>query len=298
MQRPMRSKLFVPGSRPELFAKAAASAADALSFDLEDAVAKDRKAEARAAVGAFLRSRPTDDGKVVVVRSNGLSSGLFEDDLKVIVGSGLDVLNLPMVESGEEVREAARVLARLEQAAGVERPIGILANIETPKGLRLAAEIATADPRIVGLQIGYADLFEPCGINRSDPNALSYVRMAIRLAAAEAKVPSYDGAYAVVAKPERYSEECEEARNLGFAGKSCIHPTQVPDRQRVLHAAPGRDREGPEHPGGGGGCRGEGCRCLRGRWPDDRRTVPRQRARHRRPRRTIRSGRCRRWTLT
>jgi citrate lyase subunit beta/citryl-CoA lyase len=224
----MRSKLFVPGSRPELFAKAAASAADALSFDLEDAVAKDRKAEARAAVGAFLRSRPTDDRKVVVVRSNGLSSGLFEDDLEVIVGSGLNVLNLPMVESGEEVREAARVLARLEQAAGVEHPIGVLANIETPKGLRLAAEIATADPRIVGLQIGYADLFEPCGINRSDPNALSYVRMAIRLAAAEAKVPAYDGAYAVVAKPERYREECEEARDLGFAGKSCIHPTQVP----------------------------------------------------------------------
>jgi citrate lyase subunit beta/citryl-CoA lyase len=224
----MRSKLFVPGSRPELFAKAAASAADALSFDLEDAVAKDRKAEARAAVGTFLRSRPNDDGKVVVVRSNGLSSGLFEDDLKVIVGSGLDVLNLPMVESGEEVREAARVLARLEQAAGVERPIGILANVETPKGLRLAAEIATADPRVVGLQIGYADLFEPCGINRSNPDALSYVRIAIRLAAAEAKIPAYDGAYAVVAKPERYREECEEARNLGFAGKSCIHPTQVP----------------------------------------------------------------------
>jgi citrate lyase subunit beta/citryl-CoA lyase len=228
MQRPMRSKLFVPGSRPELFAKAAASAADALSFDLEDAVAKDRKAEARAAVGTFLRNRPTDDGKLVVVRSNGLSSGLFEDDLKAIVGSGLDVLNLPMVESGEEVREAARVLARLEQDAGLERPIGILANIETPKGLRLAAEIATADPRIIGLQIGYADLFEPCGINRSDPGALNYVRMAIRLAAAEAKVPAYDGAYAVVAKPERYREECEEARNLGFAGKSCIHPTQVP----------------------------------------------------------------------
>jgi citrate lyase subunit beta/citryl-CoA lyase len=228
MQRPMRSKLFVPGSRPELFAKAAASAADALSFDLEDAVAKDRKAEAREAVGAFLLNRPENDRKIVVVRSNGLASGLFEDDLKVIAGPGLDVLNLPMVESGDEVREAARVLARLETAAGVKRPIGILANIETPKGLRLAAEIATADPRVVGLQIGYADLFEPCGINRSDSNALSYVRMAIRLAAAEAKVPAYDGAYAVVTKPERYREECEEARNLGFAGKSCIHPTQVP----------------------------------------------------------------------
>jgi len=228
MQRPMRSKLFVPGSRPELFAKAAASAADALSFDLEDAVAKDRKVEARIAVGDFLRGRPADDRKVIVVRSNGFASGLFEDDLEVIVGPGLDILNLPMVESGEEVREAARVLAHLEAATGIQRPIGILANIETPRGLRLAADIATADPRVVGLQIGYADLFEPCGIDRSDPKALSYVRMAIRLAAAEAKVPAYDGAYAVVAKPERFREECEEARSLGFAGKSCIHPTQVP----------------------------------------------------------------------
>jgi citrate lyase subunit beta/citryl-CoA lyase len=224
----MRSKLFVPGSRPELFSKAAASAADALSFDLEDAVAADRKAEARAAVGSFLRSRPASGGKVVVVRANGLSSGLFEEDLQAIVGPGLDVLNLPMVESGDEVREAARALARYELNGGVERPIDILANIETPKGLRLAAEIATADPRVVGLQIGYADLFEPCGISRSDSRALSHVRLTVRLAAAEARIPAYDGAFAVVAEPERFRQECEDARNLGFAGKSCIHPTQVP----------------------------------------------------------------------
>ncbi len=228
MQRPMRSKLFVPGSRPELFAKAAASAADALSLDLEDAVARDRKAEARAAVRSFLRGRLPSDRKIVVVRANGLSSGLFEDDLQAIVGPGLDVLNLPMVESGDEVREAARALGRFEAAAGMERPIPMLANIETPRGLRMAAEIATADLRVVGLQIGYADLFEPCGIDRSDPQALSHVRMAVRLAAGEARIPAYDGAFAVVAEPERFRHECETARNLGFAGKSCIHPSQVP----------------------------------------------------------------------
>jgi citrate lyase subunit beta/citryl-CoA lyase len=228
MQRPMRSKLFVPGSRPELFAKAAASAADALSLDLEDAVARDRKAEARAAVRSFLRGRLPSDRKIVVVRANGLSSGLFEDDLQAIVGPGLDVLNLPMVESGDEVREAARALGRFEAAAGMERPIPMLANIETPRGLRMATEIAIADPRVVGLQIGYADLFEPCGIDRSDPQALSHVRMAVRLAAGEARIPAYDGAFAVVAEPERFRHECETARKLGFAGKSCIHPSQVP----------------------------------------------------------------------
>jgi citrate lyase subunit beta/citryl-CoA lyase len=224
----MRSKLFVPGSRSELFEKAAATTADALSFDLEDAVAPDRKADARAAVAAWLRGRPNADRKVVVVRANGWSSGLFEDDLQAIVGPGLDVLNLPMVESGDEVREAAKALDRLERAKGVESPIGILANIETPRGLRLAADIASASRRVVGLQIGYADLFEPYGINRSDLHALNHVRVAVRLAAGEARVPAYDGAFALVAAPDQFRDECETARSLGLAGKSCIHPSQVP----------------------------------------------------------------------
>lgn len=228
MQPLMRSKLFVPGSRPELFAKAAASAADALSFDLEDAVATDRKAEARIAVAEWLQSRPSADGKIVVVRVNGISSGLFEDDVQAVVGGGLDVVNLPMVESGSEVRKAGKALDSLEKTAGVRSPIGILANIETPKGLRMAADIAAASPRIVGLQIGYADLFEPFGINRFDLHALNHVGMTVRLAAAEARVPAYDGAFAVVAEPDRFQAECEAARNLGFAGKSCIHPSQVP----------------------------------------------------------------------
>ena len=228
MQPFMRSKLFVPGSRPELFAKAAASAADALSFDLEDAVAADRKAEARAAVATWLRGRPGGGGKIVVVRVNGLSSGLFADDCQAIVGPGLDVINLPMVESGDEVREAAEALDRLEKAARIGSPIGILANVETPKGLRMAADIATASPRVVGLQIGYADLFEPFGINRSDADAVNHVRVTVRFAAAEARVPAYDGAFAAVAEPDRFRAECETARNLGFAGKSCIHPSQVP----------------------------------------------------------------------
>ena len=238
----MRSKLFVPGSRPELFAKAAASAADALSFDLEDAVAADRKAEAREAVAAFLRAHANGDsllvahhkgslraahGKTIVVRANGLKSGLFEADLQAIALPGLDILNLPMVESGEDIREAARILARLEAAAGIPRPIGILANIETPKALRLAAEIATASPRVAGLQIGYADLLEPFGIGRANAGALDHVRMTVRFAAAEAGIAAYDGAFAGIADPQRFREECEQARDLGFAGKSCIHPSQI-----------------------------------------------------------------------
>jgi citrate lyase subunit beta / citryl-CoA lyase len=224
----MRSKLFVPGSRPELFAKAAATAADALSFDLEDAVAKDRKAEARTSLAAFLKNPPADLGKAVVVRVNAVGSEYFAPDMAAVVGASLDMVNLPMVEEASAVAEAAALLDRLEGRGGAAAGrIGILVNIETPKGLRKAAELAAAHPRVAGLQIGYADLIEPCGIDRSDQAALAHIRLGVRLAAAEAGVAAYDGAYASVANPEGYRAECEAARRHGFAGKSCIHPSQI-----------------------------------------------------------------------
>jgi citrate lyase subunit beta/citryl-CoA lyase len=228
LTRLMRSKLFVPGSRPELFAKAADGLADALSFDLEDAVAPQRKAEARDAVAAFLRTQAKGRRKLIAVRVNGFASGLLEDDLRAVVGAGLDIVNLPMVDDASQIRDAAAMLSRLEHAAGMIEPIGILANIETPKSVRLAAEIATAHERVCGLQIGYADLFEPYGIDRNDAGALAHIRMAVRLAAAEAGVPAFDGAYAGVNDPERFRAECAAALALGFTGKSCIHPSQVP----------------------------------------------------------------------
>ena len=80
---------------------------------------------------------------------------------------------------------------------------------------------------MIGLQIGYADLLEPCGIARSDSAALAYVRLAVRLAAAEAGVAAYDGAFAAVKDVEGYRAECRAAKQHGFAGKSCIHPSQI-----------------------------------------------------------------------
>lgn len=219
----IRSKLFVPGSRPELFDKAVASAADALSFDLEDAVAPERKADARAAVAAYLR-RPRVPGKVYVVRVNAVGTGHFRSDMEAIVGPGLDVVNLPMVEDADAVSAAAHLLD--EREPGGPR-IRLLINIETPKSLRLAAALATAHPRVMGLQIGYADLFEPFGIDRRDPAALAHIRIAVRLAAAEAGIAVYDGAFANVADADGFRAECMAARAHGFTGKSCIHPSQI-----------------------------------------------------------------------
>jgi len=218
----MRSKLFVPASRPELFAKAEASAADSLSFDLEDAVAEARKDEARAGLAAHLRARKP--GKPVVVRVNAVGSPWFERDVEAVVGAGTDIVNLPMVNDPGDVVTLAQRIARHEAAPGATR---ILVNIETPQGLRRAASLAGAHARVMGLQIGYADLLEPYGIDRRDEGALSHIRMCVRLAAAEANIAAFDGAFAGVNDPDYFRQECAAARRQGFAGKSCIHPSQI-----------------------------------------------------------------------
>jgi len=148
------------------------------------------------------------------------------------------VVNLPMAESAADIRRAADALEGVEEAAGVTRPAGILANIETPRGLHAVAEIAAAHPRVVGLQIGYGDLFEPAGIARDNEAALDHVRLLVRFAAAAAGVACFDGSLAAVASPERCRAEAEAARRLGFAGKSCIHPSQVPVVNAVFAPSP------------------------------------------------------------
>jgi len=231
----MRSKLFVPGARPELFPKALASAADALSFDLEDAVPENAKAEARRLVGEALQSPGfTATTKVLIVRVNGLTTPHFEADLDAVVGPRLDLVNLPKAESAGDVRAAAQTLARLEAARGLARPIGILANIESPRGLRLAAEIARADPRVAGLQIGFADLLEPLGIDRTDAAAIHQIQLAVRLAAGEAGLWACDAAYGNIKDADGYRAEAVAAKRLGYLGKTCIHPSQVATANEVF----------------------------------------------------------------
>jgi citrate lyase subunit beta/citryl-CoA lyase len=223
----IRSKLFVPGSRFELFEKALKSSADAISFDLEDAVPTGRKEEARNAVANFLRERNGTLGKIAIVRVNALGTPWFAWDIAALAGAGADILNLPKMESAADIAKAVEAIESAEEAAGRSAPVRLLANIETPKGLRLAAEIAAAHARVMGLQLGFADLFLPLGIQRRNAAAQEYARIAVRLAAGEAGLPAYDAAFPDIQHPELCREEAEASRSLGFAGKSCIHPSQV-----------------------------------------------------------------------
>jgi citrate lyase subunit beta/citryl-CoA lyase len=233
----MRSKLFVPGIRPELFSKALASEADALSFDLEDSVPEALKAQARDQVAAFVRrSEVHAAAKLIIVRPNPFGTPHFSEDLGAVAVDGVALINLPKIESADDVLTAVAEIECAEAANRVENPIGLLINIETPRALRAAAEIASAHPRVMGLQLGLGDLFEPFGLARHDEANVHAAMFAVRMAAAEAGVFACDGAFADLQDDAGYRTEAWMARRLGFIGKSCIHPRQVALANEIFRA--------------------------------------------------------------
>jgi len=226
----MRSKLFVPGTRPELFAKALASDADAISFDVEDSVPEDAKARAREQVAEFLRApeaRETLRQKIIIVRVNAGTSRHFEADLKAFTCPQVTLLNLPKTQDATEIPAPAAVLESIERGAGLDEPMRLLVNIETPRAVRLAWELARAHPRVAGLQLGLTDLFESLHIDRRDSPSVHAALLAVRLAGGESNCFTYDSAFPDVADEEGFRREAELARRLGYIGKSCVHPRQV-----------------------------------------------------------------------
>jgi citrate lyase subunit beta/citryl-CoA lyase len=241
----VRSKLFVPGSRPELFAKALARAADGLSFDLEDSVAPERKSDAREAVRAMLLEAAFRAGKkTFIVRINPPGSAEFPADIAAVVQSGLDLVNLPKTESADEVRAAAEAIEKAERANGVREPVRLLLNIESARALRIAHELALAHERVAGLQLGLGDLFEPLGISRRDNAAIGQAMFAVRMAAGASGKFAYDSAFGDIQDEAGFREEAQMAKRLGFLGKSCIHPSQIasanavfrPSDEEIAHA--------------------------------------------------------------
>lgn len=241
----MRSKLFVPASRPELFAKALKGQADALSFDLEDAVAEARKDEARGLLRDFLLGPDSrGHGKTIIVRVNAMDTPHFESDIAAVVREGVHIVNLPKPETVEQVQQAAQRVAHAARANGVAQVPGLLLNIETPKALRCAAHLAGAHASVVGLQLGLGDLFEPFGVHRRETGAIVQALFALRMAAAEAGIYAYDGAFADIQDSAGFEAEAGLSRRIGFLGKTCIHPSQValanavyqPTAQEIAHS--------------------------------------------------------------
>jgi citrate lyase subunit beta / citryl-CoA lyase len=212
----MLTALFVPGDRPDRFTKAVHSGADAVIIDLEDAVAPERKADARAAAVDFLSGY---SGPVPVhVRVNGLETAESAADLGALAGlSALAGVRLPKVQSPQDVHEVA---ARLP---GV--PVHCL--IETALGVEGAFAIATAGPTVAGIGLGEADLRGDLGV--TDDAGLAYARSRVVVAARAAGLPPPAmSVYPDTNDLDGLAASCRAGRALGFLGRSAIHPRQLP----------------------------------------------------------------------
>lgn len=225
----MRSKLFVPCSRPELFAKALAGDADALSFDLEDAVPEAGKATARQALADVLCSDAVRiSAKTIIVRVNAPATAHFADDIVALAGCRVDLVNLPKVEGASDIDGAVAAF----DDAGVTADL--LANIESARGLTAAGTIAGAHRRVAGLQVGLNDLCASLGIDRGDQRHVHAALWTIRVASGAAERFAYDGAWPDLSDDDGFRREAELARGLGYRGKSCVHPRQVPIANAVF----------------------------------------------------------------
>lgn len=214
--------LYVPGDRPERFDKAAASGADAVVLDLEDAVPVADKDAARIAAGSWLADR--DSAVPVWVRVNPGSELI--DDLAMAVQAGADGVWLPKCEDVATLERVDRLLADLERQSGRPRtPVSPL--IETGAGLCNAAAIA-AGPRVEFLQIGEVDLAADLGVTAVVGNELLWARSQVVAASAAARIrPPLGAASPVIDEPESFRMETRQLTGLGFLGRACIHPRQI-----------------------------------------------------------------------
>jgi len=216
---PLRSLLFVPGTSQARFAKAVACGADAVFFDLEDAVEAGRKAEARRLVGDWLASTHTGSA-ARFVRVNAPESPWIDDDLAWLpeLAPHLDGVVLPKIEAASQVARVARIVPGR----------ALMPMIETARGVMRAADIAAADASVTALVLGAEDLTAELGIPRTvDGEELLLARSQVVLAAASAGADAIDAVFVELKAPEALRRDAIRARALGFRGKTAIHPDQI-----------------------------------------------------------------------
>jgi citrate lyase subunit beta/citryl-CoA lyase len=233
----MRSLLFVPADAGSKLDKAMASGADAVIIDLEDSISPERKAHARAACFDYLKSaQPKTPRPRLLVRINGLDTGMTDADLAAIVPGKPDAILFPKAEGGASLVHLDAKLTAQEAIAGVpEGAIKVLAqNVESSLGLFLAGTFRAASPRLIGMTWGPEDLSAELGAeaNRDAQGVLTepyrFARSICLFGAAAAKVPAIETIYADFRNTDGLRRETIDSRRDGFTGRLAIHPAQVP----------------------------------------------------------------------
>lgn len=224
----MRSLLFAGATRPDLVAKLPRSRPDAVVVDLEDAVPSAHKASARTAARELAAELAADHPWLdVYVRVNGPGTPWIHADVEQALGAGIAGVVVPKIERWSQVTD---VLLAMERA-GVGH-LRLIAGIETPRGVQNVDTLVR--PPLLGVYFGAEDYIAGMGGRRTrEGREVLYARSRVVLAARVAGIVAIDQAVVDVRDDERYREDAEEGRALGFGGKLCVHPAQVP----LAHAA-------------------------------------------------------------
>ena len=219
----LRSVLYIPGSNERALNKAPSLAADALIFDLEDAVAPVAKEQARKSVIKVLAEKEFGR-RQVVIRVNALASHWGYDDLVAVAKSGATAVLLPKVESGDMIRQAEVIL----QNEGAPDDLAIWCMMETPRGMLNAEEIASASPRIRAIVMGTSDLAKDLGAAHTKERLPFLTSFGLCLLAARAAdVAIIDGVHLDLEDGEGFINSCKQGFELGFDGKTLIHPKTI-----------------------------------------------------------------------
>jgi len=288
--RPNRCQLFGPGSRPALFAKMAASAADVINLDLEDSVAPDDKPQARAAVIAAIDA--IDWGrKTLSVRINGLDTPWWYRDVVDLLeqaGDRLDQIMIPKVGCAADVYAVDALVTAVERASGRARPISFEVIIESAAGISHVGEIAAASPRLQAMSLGAADFAASMGMQttgiggtqenyymlrdgvRHWPDPWHWAQVAIVAACRSHGILPVDGPFGDFSDDEGFRAQARRAATLGMVGKWAIHPKQIALANEVFTPSEAAVLEAREILAAmaAAGARGEGATVYRGRLVD------------------------------
>jgi citrate lyase subunit beta/citryl-CoA lyase len=234
--RPRRSVLYMPSSNERALEKAKTLPVDALILDLEDAVAPDAKEDARENACAAVRSGEYGRSELTI-RVNGIGSEWHDADMVAASAAGPDAIVVPKVSSAHEVRQLVAAM----EAAGAPEKTKLWAMIETPVAVLHAEEIARASERLTCFVIGTNDLYKELGAHyRGGRGAIQASLQLIALGARAGGVAVVDGVYNDVRDDEGFRAEAEQGRELGFDGKTLIHPGQIEACNEVFAPSAGQ----------------------------------------------------------
>jgi len=232
--RPRRSVLYMPGANTRALEKARSLPADALIFDLEDAVAPDAKEAARGNVVQAAKSKGYGK-REVAIRCNGLATPWGEADVAAIATSGADAILVPKVESADDV---ASIVALLDKA-GAPSSMAVWAMMETPKGVLRAEEIASSHKRLQLFVMGTNDLVKDMRARHTPLRLPLITALGLGMLAARAHgLTILDGVYNDIQDAEGFKAVCRQGLEMGFDGKTLIHPSQVEPCNEIFAPSP------------------------------------------------------------